>query len=82
MTSNRDNGTNRNDDRRTRSEYDRRERAEDRKIGQVILGSLAVLVLGFVLIVMFSGRIFNVADRSEPLATGSTAPTATTTPTK
>ena len=78
MTSNYDNGSDRNDDRAMWSESDRREVAEDRKIGRIILGSLSLLALVFGLIVIFSGYTSNVADRNAPVATGSTGSTATT----
>ena len=72
----------RNEDRRAWAEFNRREMAEDRKIGQIILGSLAALALVFGLIVMFSGNTSNVADRSEPLTTGSTGTAPANTPTR
>ena len=52
------------------SENNHREKAEDRKIGQIIMGSLAALALIFGLIVIFNGRAFNVAD---PRYTGTTS---------
>ena len=82
MTSNHDDGSTRNDDRGNWSKSNRREVAEDRKIGQIILGSLAVLALVFGLIVMFSGGTFNVAGRGEPVTTGSTGATPTNVPTR
>ena len=82
MTSNHDDGSNRNDDRGNWSESNRREVAEDRKIGQIILGSLAALALVFGLIVMFSGNTSNVADRSESLTTGSTGTAPANTPSR
>ena len=72
MTRNHDSSSSRNEDRRIWAEYHRREVAEDRKIGRIILGSLAVLALVFGLIVMLSGNTSNVADRSEPVTMGST----------
>ena len=82
MTSTDDNGSNRKDDRGIWSEFNRREVAEDRKIGQIILGSLAVMALVFGLLFMFNGNISNVADRSEPVATGSTGRPSLPHPTK
>ena len=83
ITTNHDTSPSRDDeDRRAWAEYHRREMAEDRKIGQIILGAFAVLALVFGLIVMFSGNTSNVADRSEPMTTGSTGTTPAKTPTK
>ena len=82
MTNNHDSSTNRNEDRRAWAENQRRERAEDRKIGQIIMGSLAALALLCGLIVVFSARTSNVADRSDPMTTGSTGTAPTSTPTK
>ena len=72
MATSQDNSTNRNEDRRAWVENHRRELAEDRKIGRIILGSLAALALLCGLIVIFSGGTSNVADRSKPMTTGST----------
>ena len=82
MTRNHDTGASRNEDRRVWAEYHRREMAEDRKIGQIILGSLAALALICGLVFMFSGRTSNVADRSEPMTTGSTGTAPANTPTR
>ena len=72
----------RNDDRRAWAEVQRREMAEDRKIGQIILGSLAALALLCGLIIAFSGKVSNIADRGEPMNTGSTGTAPTGTPPK
>ena len=70
--------------RRTWGENNRREVAEDRKIGRIILTSLAALVLLCGLFVVSSGKVrkLNIADRSEPMTAGSTGTVLTTTPTK
>ena len=82
ITRNHDTGPSRNEDRRVWAEYHRREVAEDRKFGQIILGSLAALALICGLIVMFSGNTSNVANHSEPVATGSTGTAPANTPTR
>ena len=71
MTNNQENSTSGNDDRRAWAEHNRRERAEDRKIGQIILGSLAVLVFVFgFLMLTFVDWNSAVATRSEPTTSG------------
>ena len=44
------------------SENNQREKAEDRKIGQIIMTGLAALALIFGLIVIFNSKASNVAD--------------------
>lgn len=71
MTSQHD--SNPNVDRRERDEDDRRERAEDRKIGQIILGGLAVLALVFGFLFMFIDWNSTVANRSDATTTAALA---------
>lgn len=56
-TGNINTNTIRNDDRRAWAEVQRREMAEDRRIGQIVLGSLAALALLLGLVIVFSGKI-------------------------